>query len=118
MILGDQSLNQSIHEENGNIELLSLLIDDSPTPDKIIQDNHDGNIKKKWIQKSLEFLKERERLIIMSRKLEENAQTLDQLGKTLGINKERVRQIEKVALQKIKKVLLEISNEKKDFFLN
>ena len=75
-------------------------------------------MKKKWINQALNYLKDREKIIITSRKLEEKAKTLEELGNDLGISKERVRQIERAALYKLQKKLLEISNQPKDFFIN
>ena len=63
-------------------------------------------------------LNEREKFIINSRKLNEKTKTLGELGKILKISQERVRQIESISLQKLKKNLLNISNETKDFFVS
>ena len=60
---------------------------------------------------------EREKTIIRLRKFRERSITLDELGKKLMISKERVRQIETKALEKLKKALLEISNQNKEFFI-
>ena len=53
-------------------------------------------------------LTEREQVIIRRRRLTENTETLEALGKELGISKERVRQIEQAALNKLRSVLGEI----------
>ncbi|PPR47805.1 MAG: RNA polymerase sigma factor RpoH [Alphaproteobacteria bacterium MarineAlpha5_Bin9] len=116
---GDQSLNQTVYEDqNRNIELISLLKDENPNQEQTTQASIDGNLKKKWINQALNYLKDREKIIITSRKLEEKAKTLEELGNDLGISKERVRQIERAALYKLQKKLLEISNQPKDFFIN
>lgn len=113
---GDQYLNQTI-DDNDN-ELLSLFTDETNNPEKIIENNFDNKIKKKWLDEAMNLLKERERIIISSRKLEEKANTLEELGKKFGISKERVRQIEDKALIKLQKNILKISNQPKDFFIN
>ena len=115
---GDQYLNQTIYHDDNKIELISLLKDNSPTQDIIVNDNIDNIAKKEWIKKSMQFLKDRERIIISARQLEEKAKTLEDLGSMLGISKERVRQIEKASLKKLKKILLKISNESKEFFIH
>ena len=66
----------------------------------------------------MDSLNEREKFIINSRKLNEKAKTLGELGKILKISQERVRQIENISLQKLKKNILNISNETKDFFVS
>ena len=69
-------------------------------------------------KKRIEILSDREKFIISSRKLNEKSKTLEKIGKELNISKERVRQIEVNSLKKLKKNILKISNQSKDFFLN
>ena len=116
--MGDQSLNKTITEDNASVELISLLKDDSPTQDDIFQNLNDTQLKQKWIFQSINSLNEREQFIINSRQLNEKPKTLDEIGKQLKISKERVRQIESSSLKKLRKNILEISNEPKDFFVN
>tara|TARA_B100001250_G_scaffold38674_1_gene30787 strand:- start:1040 stop:1432 length:393 start_codon:yes stop_codon:yes gene_type:complete len=116
--MGDQSLNKTISEDNASVELISLLKDDSPTQDDIFQNLNDTQLKQKWIFQSINALNEREQFIINSRQLNEKPKTLDEIGKQLKISKERVRQIESSSLKKLRKNILEISNEPKDFFVN
>ena len=116
--MGDQSLNKTITEDNASVELISLLKDNSPTQDDIFQNLNDTQLKQKWIFKSINTLNEREQFIINSRQLNEKPKTLDEIGKQLKISKERVRQIESSSLKKLRKNILEISNEPKDFFVN
>ena len=66
----------------------------------------------------MDSLNEREKFIINSRKLNEKTKTLGELGKILKLSKERVRQIENMSFQKLKKNILNISKETKDFFVN
>ena len=117
LAMGDQSLNQSIDHEDG-IDLLSLLKDDSMTQDVLLESKNDNKLKKEWLYQALDHLKEREKIIIQSRKLEEKAKTFEELGKKLNLSKERVRQIEVQALKKLKLNLLEISKQSKNFFVN
>ena len=116
--MGDQSLNKTIAEDNASVELISLLKDDSPTQDDIFQNLNDTQLKQKWIFQSINALNEREQFIINSRQLNEKPKTLHEIGKQLKISKERVRQIESSSLKKLRKNILEISNEPKDFFVN
>jgi RNA polymerase sigma-32 factor len=113
---GDLFLNQTFDDESGN-DLMSLLPDNSKNPEEITQNYKDGSLKSKWLKKSINTLTEREKIIIQSRKLKEKPMTLDQLGQKLGISKERVRQVETRALSKLKKIILEISNQEKEFFV-
>ena len=96
---------------------MSLLSDDRDNPEEVYEDYNDNKIKKEFINNAINTLNERERKIIKLRKLKEKSITLDELGKMLKISKERVRQIETKALQKLQKSLLEISQQNKEFFI-
>ena len=108
---GDVFLNQKIDHDSEN-DLMSLLEDDRANPEESFQDFNDGKIKKDYIEKAILTLNERERTIIKLRKLREKSITLDELGQMLKISKERVRQIETKALEKLK-----ISQQNKEFFI-
>jgi len=113
---GDVFLNQKIDNDSEN-DLMSLLEDNRANPEESFQDFNDGKIKKNYIEKAILTLNERERTIIKLRKLREKSITLDELGQMLKISKERVRQIETKALEKLKIIILEISQQNKEFFI-
>ena len=113
---GDVFLNQKIDNDSEN-DLMNLLEDDRANPEESFQDFNDSKIKKDYIEKAILTLNERERTIIRLRKLREKSITLDELGQMLKISKERVRQIETKALEKLKKIILEISQQNKEFFI-
>ena len=116
--MGDQSLNEVTKINDNSVELIDFLKDDRDSQHTILEKNDDKKLKKKWILEAMDSLNEREKFIINSRKLNEKAKTLGELGKILKISQERVRQIESISLQKLKKNLLNISNETKDFFVS
>jgi len=113
---GDVFLNQKIDNDSEN-DLMSLLEDIRANPEESFQDFNDGKIKKDYIEKAILTLNERERTIIKLRKLREKSITLDDLGQMLKISKERVRQIETKALEKLKIIILRISQQNKEFFI-
>ena len=113
---GDLHLNQKVDNETEN-DLLSLLADDRKNPEESFEELNDKNIKKDFINKAINTLNEREKTIIRLRKFREKSITLDELGQKLRISKERVRQIETKALEKLKKSLLDISQQNKEFFV-
>ena len=113
---GDVFLNQKIDNDSEN-DLMNLLEDDRANPEESFQDFNDSKIKKDYIEKAILTLNERERTIIKLRKLREKSITLDELGQMLKISKERVRQIETKALEKLKKIILDISQQNKEFFI-
>ena len=116
--MGDQSLNEVAKINDTSVELIDFLKDDKDSQYTILEKNDDKKLKQKWILEAMDSLNEREKFIINSRKLNEKAKTLGELGKILKISQERVRQIESISLQKLKKNLLNISNETKDFFVS
>ena len=113
---GDLHLNQKVDNDTEN-DLMSLLADERQNPEESFEDYNDKKIKKDFIYKAINTLNEREKTIIQLRKFKEKSITLDELGKTLKISKERVRQIETKALEKLKKSILEISQQNKEFFI-
>ena len=68
----------------------------------------DGERRMKWLKNAMGVLNPRELLILKRRRLEEETTTLEDLGNTLGISKERVRQIETRALEKLKASLVQL----------
>ncbi len=113
---GDLHLNQKVDSESEN-DLMSLLPDDRKNPEEVVESIKDSNVRKDYINSAIETLNEREKTIIKLRKFQEKSITLDELGKKLKISKERVRQIETKALEKLKKTILEISQQDKEFFV-
>ena len=113
---GDVFLNQKIDNDSEN-DLMSLLEDERANPQDSFESFNDGKIKKDFLEKAILTLTDRERTIIKLRKLREKSITLDELGQMLKISKERVRQIETKALEKLKTTIVEISQQNKEFFI-
>lgn len=101
----DRSLNAPLTED-GDGEWQDMLADDAVGPEAEIMEAHDGEARVQLVFEAMRDLSERERLIIRERKLEEEAVTLEALGARLGISKERVRQIEGNALEKLRRALI------------
>ena len=113
---GDLHLNQKVDNDTEN-DFMSLLADERQNPEETYEDFNDKNVKKDFINQAIDTLNEREKTIIRLRKFRERSITLDELGQKLKISKERVRQIETKALEKLKKALLDISQQNKEFFI-
>ncbi|KIC10921.1 RNA polymerase sigma 70 [Leisingera sp. ANG-M1] len=107
----DFSLNavQSTDEEGR--EWIDALEDDATQAEELVQERHDRRQLRKWLVSALQALNERERFIITERKLRERPRTLESLGTELGLSKERVRQLEAGAFQKMRKCLESQSRE-------
>ncbi|MDR3518424.1 MAG: RNA polymerase factor sigma-32 [Azospirillaceae bacterium] len=102
----DQSLNVPIGE-NSEDDWQDFLADPGPTPEEVVINLRDAETRSRWLAEALTTLNTRERLIIRERQLRDHAATLDDLGRQLGISKERVRQIEARAIQKLRAAMLQ-----------
>ena len=103
----DMSLNAPIHEsEGGAADRQDFLVDKVPLPDETVTELIDGERRLTWLRSALSVLNERELMIVKERRLQEDGATLESLGESLGISKERVRQIENRALEKLREALL------------
>lgn len=100
----DQSLNATVSIE-GEDEYQDFLVDTRPNPEDIVIGMRDSAARSKWLADALAALPERERTIITERHLQEDGVTLEQIGKELGISKERVRQLEQRAMDKLRTTL-------------
>ena len=103
----DQSLNVKLGDEN-DTEWLDLIEDQKDTHDKVIEKSNELDYRKNLFTKALSVLNDRERNIIKLRKLKEPPLKLEELSKKYGISRERVRQIEEKALEKLRKKILDI----------
>jgi RNA polymerase sigma-32 factor len=102
---GDQSLNSPIGQEGEN-EWQDLLADNAPNPEDVVIGMKDNATRSKWLSEALGELSPRERTIIQERRMGDDVVTLEDLGKQLGISKERVRQLEQRAMDKLKAAIL------------
>lgn len=97
----DNSLNAVIGED-GEEEWQNFLKDDRPNPEEIVIGMRDSKTRSKWLEDALGALSDREQKIIRNRHLRYETVTLEDLGKELGVSKERVRQLEARAMEKLK----------------
>jgi RNA polymerase sigma-32 factor len=100
----DRSLNAPLAEA-GEGEWQDFLVDEAPLPEAAVMQARDESTRHEWLETALATLTPRERHIIEQRRLIDEPQTLEFMGKALGISKERVRQIEHHALKKLKRAL-------------
>lgn len=101
----DQSLNSPIGE-TGEDEWQDFLADQRPSPEEVVIGTRDGRMRSRWLAEALSELSPRERSIIAARRLRDEGATLEELGRELGVSKERVRQLEQRALSKLKTSML------------
>jgi len=96
----------SISGDSDSAERMDFLVSNEPLPDEQVTSMIDGERRRKWLASALTHLNEREMKIISARRLAEDGATLEELGADLGISKERVRQIESRAIEKLRSALV------------
>ncbi len=104
----DSSLNSTSRTQDGeenSTQWQDTLIANTPNPEEIVTTIKDAQTRSAWLDKALRTLPEREQTIITKRHLKDEVVTLEQLGKDLGISKERVRQLEQRAMGQLKTVI-------------
>jgi RNA polymerase sigma-32 factor len=106
----DASLNAPVSDDStGASDRMDFLVCDDPLPDEVVGSAIDVERRAEWLSSALDSLNPRELKIIRERRLREEGATLESLGERLGISKERVRQIESRALEKLRSALLKIN---------
>ena len=101
----DQSLNATIAESSED-SWQDFLADPRPTPESVVRQMRDMEVRSKWLGEALSELSPREKTIIQRRRLREDGATLEELGRELGVSKERVRQLEHRALGKMRDTII------------
>jgi len=101
----DFSLNATQSSEDEGREWIDTLEDDGPRGDELVEEDHDLHALRGWLGDAMGKLNERERFIVRERKLRDEPRTLESLGNELKLSKERVRQLEAAAFQKMRKDL-------------
>ena len=107
----EKSLNDPIKSGETD-EWQDWLVDDALDQELIVSQKQEYDDKKKLLKDAIKILNEREKEIIESRRLSENPKTLEELSKKFKISRERIRQIETKAFEKLQKSMLNASNSK------
>ena len=112
MMGGDASLNVSFNDE-GEGQWQDLLQDDRPLQDETVADLEEAGMRHALLAEALATLNERERHILTQRRLIDEPQTLEELSQEYQVSRERVRQIEVRAFEKLQKAMLRIANDRR-----
>ena len=112
MMGGDASLNVSFNDE-GEGQWQDLLEDSGPLQDQIVEDAQEAGNRHALLVEALDSLNERERHILTQRRLIEDPRTLEELSQEYNVSRERVRQIEVRAFEKLQKAMLRIAGERR-----
>ena len=100
----DSSLNAPLRADSEG-EWQDWLVDDSENQETILADREEMDDRRRMLADAMKVLNERERKILVARRLQEDAVTLEELSQEYGISRERVRQIEVRAFEKLQKAI-------------
>jgi len=111
---GDTSLNAPLKSsEDGEGQWQDFLVSDEPLQDEIIADEEERQVRHELLGKALESLNERERHILTERRLVDEPQTLEDLSQVYNVSRERIRQIEVRAFEKLQAALIRLAGEQR-----
>ena len=106
---GDVYLYDKMSNDAEADEIIDILPDTADIQDKILEDKQSAESRQHMLYAAIKTLNDREKNIIALRKLTDSPKTLEDLSKEYGVSKERVRQIEARALEKIKEYFVEFN---------
>ena len=113
MMGGDGSLNTPMRNgEDGSGEWQDWLTDDRPLQDEMVADAEEAQVRSEMLVEAMDSLNEREQHILTERRLTEKPQTLEELSQVYDVSRERIRQIEVRAFEKLQKAMQRIAGER------
>jgi RNA polymerase sigma-32 factor len=111
---GDTSLNVSLKGDEGSeSQWQDFLVDHGPLQDEVIAEDEETRVRHDLLVAALESLNDREKHILMERRLADEPKTLEELSQVYGVSRERIRQIEVRAFEKLQAALLRLAGERR-----
>ncbi len=113
MMGGDGSLNTPMRNgEDGSGEWQDWLTDDRPLQDETVAEAEEAQVRHEMLVEAMDSLNDREKHILTERRLTEKPQTLEELSQVYDVSRERIRQIEVRAFEKLQKAMQRIAGER------
>ncbi len=111
---GDTSLNVTMGEsEGGESQWQDFLVDTDPLQDELIANDEETRVRHDLLMDAMDSLNDREKHILTERRLSDDPKTLEELSQVYGVSRERIRQIEVRAFEKLQSSLIKLAGEKK-----
>ncbi len=110
---GDHSLNAPVSSDGESMEWMDWLVDERETHDTTFEEAEEYDARRKLLIEAMKDLNEREIAIIEARRLSDMPETLENLSQRFGISRERVRQIESRAFEKLQIAVRDMATEQK-----
>ncbi len=102
---GDASLNAPVRADSETGEWQDWLVDETPSQEERFVENEEMSRRKSYLTNAMSVLNERERQVFEARRLREDPVTLEELSAQFGVSRERIRQIEVRAFEKVQKAV-------------
>ncbi|WP_332812115.1 RNA polymerase sigma factor RpoH [Sphingomonas sp.] len=109
---GDTSLNVPLREE-GEGQWQDWLVDTGPLQDERVADAEETRVRHELLMQAMDALNDREKHILTERRLSEDPKTLEELSQVYDVSRERIRQIEVRAFEKLQKALMNLASERR-----
>jgi RNA polymerase sigma-32 factor len=106
---GDKSINAPVHDDGEAGEWQDRLVDQSPSPEAIVVEQDETEHQRKALIAAIDVLDDRERRIFEARHLADEPPTLEDLAAKFNVSRERIRQIEVRAFEKVRKAAKNIA---------
>jgi RNA polymerase sigma-32 factor len=110
---GDTSLNAPLRDTEGEGQWQDFLVDSGPLQDEIIADDEERQVRHNLLVEALDSLNDREKHILTERRLVDEPKTLEDLSQVYSVSRERIRQIEVRAFEKLQAALIRLAGEQK-----
>ena len=109
---GDTSLNVPMRED-GDGQWQDWLQDDAPLQDTVVAEAQEADVRHSMLTSAMDDLNEREQHILTERRLTDDPKTLEELSQVYGVSRERVRQIEVRAFEKLQKAMMRLAGDRR-----
>ncbi|NJC06140.1 RNA polymerase sigma-32 factor [Sphingomonas kaistensis] len=111
---GDTSLNAPLKgDEGAESQWQDFLVDNGPLQDELVADEEEKQVRHMLLTNAMESLNEREKFILTERRLADDPKTLEELSQVYGVSRERIRQIEVRAFEKLQAALMKSATEQR-----
>ena len=111
---GDTSLNAPLKgDEGAESQWQDFLVDNGPLQDELVADEEEKRVRHALLTSAMEALNDREKHILAERRLADDPKTLEELSQVYGVSRERIRQIEVRAFEKLQASLMKLAGEQR-----
>ena len=111
---GDTSLNAPLRgDEGGESQWQDFLVSADPLQDEILAESEERQVRHDLLVKAMEALNDREKTILTERRLVDDPKTLEDLSQVFGVSRERIRQIEVRAFEKLQAGLIRLATDQR-----